>query len=88
MLTSITSSLESVIESIKGDPSKSALQLELQAILDNLGGASPNTGPKITLKSSPSKKQAALTKELTDEVQKLKGNFKVHSYTTFLNGRE
>ena len=68
MLDTIQGSLAEIIDSLKqeNDPSKSTLQLELQKLLDSFGKNPPSKPPLV------SKKTAAVTKELTDEVIKLK----------------
>ena len=74
----ILSSLEGMASKIKGDATKGTLPLELQALIDQIRKQETVTTSGSVKSSSPAKKQSVLTRELTDEVQKLKGMFCAH----------
>ena len=78
-LNRILASLEGMVSKMKGDATKGTLQLELQALIDQIRRQETVPTSGSVKSSSPSKKQSVLTKELTDEVQKLKGMFCAHA---------
>ena len=87
LVEDISASLKSMLELAKSRSNSADIVPELQALVDRVNLGSPKstslsakTSSANHQKSSPLKKQTLLTKELTEEVQKLKGALRTNFF--------